>query len=63
MQTPANLTNEDKRDRALMLIMAEERGAMTADQLEAAGISRESQARNAAWVAEQVKLRGMQVAA
>jgi hypothetical protein len=57
------ITADDRRDRAHMLKLAEDRGAMTANQLDAAGISRESQARNTPWVAEQLRLRGMPVAA
>jgi outer membrane protein OmpA-like peptidoglycan-associated protein len=57
------ITADDRRDRAHMLKLAEERGAMTADQLIAAGISAASQARNTGWVAEQLRLRGMPVAA
>jgi hypothetical protein len=58
-----NITAEDRRDRAVMLKLAEDRGAMTAEQLDVAGISRDSQARNAGWVAEQLKIRDMPVAA
>jgi hypothetical protein len=57
------ITADDRRDRAHMLRLAEEHGAMTDIQLVAAGVSRESQARNVPWVAEQLKQRGMPVAA
>ncbi|WP_113200896.1 hypothetical protein [Rhizobium sp. AN80A] len=63
MKNKNQITADDKRDRDLMLSLAEDRGSMTAKQLVAAGISEESQARNAGWVAEQLKLRAMPVAA
>jgi hypothetical protein len=47
----------DAFDRAVMVRLFEERGSQTEATLLAAGISRESQARNVAWVAEQVKQR------
>ncbi|MGG7581003.1 hypothetical protein [Rhizobium sp. Nf11,1] len=50
------ITKEDQRDRQTMLRLYQERGAQTEKNLLAAGISLESQARNAPWVAEQVKL-------
>ncbi|MBX5082137.1 hypothetical protein HJB56_04965 [Rhizobium lentis] len=50
------ITKEDQRDRETMLRIYQERGAQTEKTLLAAGISVESQARNAPWVAEQVKL-------
>jgi hypothetical protein len=63
MKSQSTITPDDKRDRALMLKLAEDRGSMTAKQLVAAGVSEESQARNVGWVAEQLKLRDMPVAA
>ncbi|PWE57640.1 hypothetical protein DEM27_00030 [Metarhizobium album] len=49
----------DRRDRANMFSLWQERGAMTERELERAGISKESQARNAAAVAERVRLAEM----
>ncbi len=63
MKNKTQITADDQRDRDLMLSLAEDRGSMTAKQLVAAGISVESQGRNAGWVAEQLKLRAMPVAA
>jgi hypothetical protein len=63
MKPQSTITAEDKRDRELMLKLYEDRGAMTGKQLVAAGISEESQARNVPYVAQQLKLRDMPVAA
>ncbi|OWV67911.1 hypothetical protein ATY76_13355 [Rhizobium sp. R339] len=52
----AEVTAADRRDRQEMLRLYQERGSQTEKTLLAAGISLESQARNAPWVAEQVKL-------
>lgn len=49
------ITDQDRADRREMLRLYQERGAMTSDQLVAAGISRESQARNAEAVAQKVR--------
>ena len=46
----------DAVDRRILMQLYPERGPQTDITLLAAGISRESQARNAPWVAEQVKL-------
>lgn len=48
-------TPSDRRDRETMFRLWQERGAMTERELEKAGISRASQARNAAAVAERVR--------
>lgn len=50
------VTKADWSDRRRMLRLWQERGAQTERTLLAAGISLESQARNAPWVAEQVKV-------
>ncbi|EPE99508.1 hypothetical protein [Rhizobium grahamii] len=63
MQRIAQLTASDKLDRETMFRLWQERGAMTEAQLIAAGISKESQARNAASVAERVRHAGMPIAA
>ncbi len=55
MQTENKITAQDRRDRDEMLRLYQERGPMTDKQLLAAGISMESQARNAAAVAEMVR--------
>ncbi|MDP9837575.1 hypothetical protein J2T09_002327 [Neorhizobium huautlense] len=55
MQTDNKITAQDRRDRDEMLRLYQERGPMTDKQLLAAGISMESQARNAAAVAEMVR--------
>lgn len=56
MNTKPEITKADRRDRDVMLRLYQDRGPQTEKQLLAAGISLESQARNAPWVAEQVKL-------
>ncbi|WP_027682711.1 hypothetical protein [Rhizobium leguminosarum] len=56
MNTKTEITKADRRDRDVMLKLYQDRGAQTKDTLLAAGISLDSQARNAPWVAEQVKL-------
>ncbi|MBY5689366.1 hypothetical protein HFO41_11075 [Rhizobium leguminosarum] len=56
MNTKPEITKADRRDRDVMLKLYQDRGPQTEKQLLAAGISLESQARNAPWVAEQVKL-------
>ncbi|MGZ2455484.1 hypothetical protein ACVINH_000510 [Rhizobium anhuiense] len=56
MNTKPEITKADRRDREVMLKLYQDRGAQTKETLLAAGISTESQARNAPWVAEQVKL-------
>ncbi|UIY25853.1 hypothetical protein LZK76_10670 [Rhizobium leguminosarum] len=53
--TKMEVTTADRRDRQEMLRLYQERGPQTERTLLAAGISLESQARNAPWVAEQVK--------
>lgn len=55
MQTKNKITPQDRADRKEMLRLYQERGSMTDKQLVAAGISMESQARNAAAVAEMVR--------
>ncbi|MGM4909149.1 hypothetical protein [Rhizobium sp. 768_B6_N1_8] len=55
--TDETISVADAFDRAVMVKLFEERGPQTKDTLLAAGISLESQARNVAWVAEQVKFR------
>ncbi len=49
------VTLSDRRDREAMFRLWQERGAMTERELEKAGISKASQARNAAAVAERVR--------
>ncbi|NEI60946.1 hypothetical protein [Rhizobium leguminosarum] len=56
MKTKSEITAADRRDRSIMLRLYQDRGPQTEKTLLAAGISLESQARNAPWVAEQVKL-------
>ncbi|MEY9375042.1 hypothetical protein [Rhizobium leguminosarum] len=51
----AEVTAADRRDRQEMLRLYQERGPQTEKTLLAAGITLESQSRNAPWVAEQVK--------
>lgn len=53
----------DKRDQDAMLKLYQERGALTEKDLLAAGISKESQIRNAPKVAELIRFYGMPVAA
>ncbi|QXZ79629.1 hypothetical protein [Rhizobium sp. L51/94] len=56
-------THNDKRDQDAMLKLFQERGAMTDKQLLAAGISLESQMRNAPKVAEMIRFMDAPVAA
>ncbi|MBY2911386.1 hypothetical protein [Rhizobium leguminosarum] len=56
MNTKTKITAADQRDRSIMLRLYQDRGPQTEKTLLAAGISLDSQARNAPWVAEQVKL-------
>ncbi|MGO8093188.1 hypothetical protein [Rhizobium leguminosarum] len=56
MKTKSEITAADRRDRSIMLRLYQDRGPQTEKTLLAAGISLDSQARNAPWVAEQVKL-------
>jgi len=63
MNTNDNVTDADREDRATMFRLYQERGAMTDKELVAAGISLESQARNAAPVAEMIRLHEMAEAA
>ncbi|MHC2573992.1 hypothetical protein [Rhizobium leguminosarum] len=56
MNIKPEITKADRRDRDVMLRLYQDRGPQTEQQLLAAGISLDSQARNAPWVAEQVKL-------
>lgn len=49
------VTTADRRDRETMFRLWQERGAMTERELEKAGISKASQARNAPAVAERVR--------
>lgn len=53
---PTPAVDPDTADREAMFALYQERGPMTDVELERAGISRESQARNAAAVAERVRL-------
>lgn len=55
MNTSETLTPQDRRDRAEMIRLFEERGPMTEDQLVCAGIARDSIARNREWVAARVR--------
>lgn len=55
MHKQTTITAADRRDRDLMLRLYQERGPQTEKTLLAAGVSLQSQARNAPWVAEQVK--------
>lgn len=56
MQSRNRLSPADYRDRDEMFRLYQERGPMTARQLLAAGFSKESQMRNAAYVAERIRL-------
>ncbi|ARM12096.1 MULTISPECIES: hypothetical protein [Rhizobium] len=53
---PAPVVDPDAADQDAMFKLYQERGPMTDVDLERAGISRESQARNAAAVAERIRL-------
>ncbi|MDM9619101.1 hypothetical protein [Rhizobium sp. S96] len=63
MQSNEQVTAADREDRDTMFRLYQERGAMTDMDLVRAGISLESQARNAPAVAEMVRLAEMAVAA
>lgn len=56
-------TAADREDRETMFRLWQERGSMTDRDLTAAGISPESQTRNAPAVAEMVRLAEMAIAA
>lgn len=53
---PAPVIDADTADQDAMFKLYQERGPMTDIDLERAGISRESQARNAAVVAERIRM-------
>ncbi|WFS01612.1 hypothetical protein [Rhizobium tumorigenes] len=53
----------DKHDQDAMLKLYQERGAMTEKDLLAAGVSKESQIRNAPKVAELIRFYGTPIAA
>jgi hypothetical protein len=63
MTMQPNTTAADLEDRNTMVRLYQERGPMTDKELVAAGISLESQARNASAVAEMVRLLEMAEAA
>lgn len=56
MQQTASITAEDERDRTQMFALYQERGAQTESDLLSAGINKDSQQRNAAAVAERIRL-------
>ncbi|BCH60822.1 hypothetical protein RvVAR0630_34460 [Agrobacterium vitis] len=56
MQQTDTITREDERDRAQMFARYQERGPQTETDLLSAGISKDSQQRNAAAVAYRVRL-------
>lgn len=56
MKSNAEITPADRRDREAMFKLFQSRGPMTEKDLLAAGISLDSQARNAAAVAERIRL-------
>jgi hypothetical protein len=63
MTMQPNTTAADLEDRNTMVRLYQERGAMTDKELVAAGISLESQARNAGPAAETIRLLEMAAAA
>lgn len=56
MQASNRLSPSDTRDREDMFRLFQERGPMTETQLLAAGFSKECLSRNAAYVAERIRL-------
>ncbi|MCF1448534.1 hypothetical protein FS815_17075 [Agrobacterium vitis] len=56
MQQTDTLTREDERDRDQMFALYQERGPQTESDLLSAGIRKDSQQRNAAAVAERIRL-------